>query len=342
MKLITFAVPCYNSANYMRHCIDTLLTGGDDVEIIIVNDGSKDETSFIAHEYADKFDNIRVVDKENGGHGSGVNKGLELAQGMYYKVVDSDDWVDEKALGELIALMKKHMADDCLADLYITNYVYENVFVHKQHIQNYVKNLPMNRFFGWKEVKKFHTSTVMMMHALWYKTEKLRLSNTILPEHTFYVDNIYAFKPLPFMEKLYYADLNVYRYFIGREDQSVNVENIVKRYDQQIRVVGEMTGFYSYKEIKAMPKGLKNYLLHDLSVVMILALMFTTGGNTDIPKRKKAIKDMWRDLKKKDKKMYNYLFFTSYPALVNFLPFALQGKVMLCGYKVVRNKLKCS
>ena len=85
MKLITFAVPCYNSENYMCQCIDSLLTGGEDVEIIIVNDGSSDGTAGIADKYAEQYPSmVRAVHKENGGHGSGVNKGLEAASGLYY------------------------------------------------------------------------------------------------------------------------------------------------------------------------------------------------------------------------------------------------------------------
>ena len=95
MKYISFAIPCYNSQEYMAHAIETILTGGEDVEIIIVNDGSKDNTSKIGHEYAEKYpDIIRVIDKENGGHGDAVNYGLANAEGKYFKVVDSDDWVN--------------------------------------------------------------------------------------------------------------------------------------------------------------------------------------------------------------------------------------------------------
>ena len=103
MKYITFAVPCYNSESYMEHCIETLLKGGEDVEIILVDDGSKDKTGEIADRYQKKYPSIvKAVHKENGGHGSGVNKGLELAAGLYYKVVDSDDWVDEDALKKVL------------------------------------------------------------------------------------------------------------------------------------------------------------------------------------------------------------------------------------------------
>ena len=90
MKYITFAVPCYNSQDYMRRCVDSLLAGGRDVEIILINDGSSDDTGRIADEYQLRYpDIVRAVHKPNGGHGSGVNKGLELARGLYYKVVDS-------------------------------------------------------------------------------------------------------------------------------------------------------------------------------------------------------------------------------------------------------------
>ena len=99
-KLITFAVPCYNSAAYMDHCVRTLLTGGDDIEIILVDDGStKDDTPAICDRYQAEYpDIVRAIHQENGGHGEGVNQGLRHAQGMYYKVVDSDDWLDEAAL----------------------------------------------------------------------------------------------------------------------------------------------------------------------------------------------------------------------------------------------------
>ena len=92
MKLLSIAIPSYNSENYMRNCIESLLPGGEEVEIIVVNDGSKDGTAAIADEYAAKYPTIvKAVHQENGGHGEAVNAGLRNATGLYYKVVDSDD-----------------------------------------------------------------------------------------------------------------------------------------------------------------------------------------------------------------------------------------------------------
>ena len=112
MKYISFAIPCYNSQDYMAHAIESILPGGEDIEIIIVNDGSKDRTSEIAHEYMEKYPTIvKVVDKENGGHGDAVNSGLTHATGKYFKVVDSDDWVDEDALHKILDVLR-HMEED--------------------------------------------------------------------------------------------------------------------------------------------------------------------------------------------------------------------------------------
>ena len=107
MKLLSFAVPCYNSAAYMAKCVESLLKGGEDVEIIIVNDGSSDDTARIADEYATKYPTIvKAVHKENGGHGSAVNAGIENATGLFFKVVDSDDWVKEEAYMQILDTLR--------------------------------------------------------------------------------------------------------------------------------------------------------------------------------------------------------------------------------------------
>ena len=128
MKYISFAIPCYNSQDYMAHAIESILPGGEDVEIIIVNDGSKDDTLKIAREYEGKYpDIVRVVDKENGGHGDAVTAGLTHASGSYFKVVDSDDWVDEEALLKILSAVKGFVDADSKVDMLISNYVYEKV-----------------------------------------------------------------------------------------------------------------------------------------------------------------------------------------------------------------------
>ena len=132
-KLITFAVPCYNSAAYMEHCVETLLQGGDDIEIILVDDGStRDETPAICDRYQEQYpDIVRAIHQENGGHGEGVNCGLRNARGIYYKVVDSDDWVDVPALHQALDKLRQFTRDGKPIDMMICNSVNEKVMVSR-------------------------------------------------------------------------------------------------------------------------------------------------------------------------------------------------------------------
>ncbi len=339
MKLVSFTVPCYNSQAYMRKCIDSLLTGGDDVEIIIVNDGSKDDTLKIANEYAERYPEIvKVIDKENGGHGSGVNAGLKAATGLYNKVVDSDDWLDTDALKVLLNTMKKHLAENALPEAYITNYVYEHVEDNTTFLAEYRKNMPKDKLIGWDEVKNFKYSDVLMMHAIWYRRDRLLESNTVLPEHTFYVDNIYMYKPLPYIRTLYYLDIDLYRYFIGRADQSIALKNLLARYDQQIRVTLAMTDAYTWDEIKAMPKGLRRYLWQVLNAVMSMTLFYICCDDSE--KRREDYDKMWEHIKEHDKKLYQKLRSGSYSTLVLYMPWKMRGWFCMRGYKILCKKKK--
>lgn len=223
MKLITFAVPCYNSQDYMRRCIDTLLTGGEKVEIIIVNDGSKDRTGEIADEYAAKYPTIvKAVHQENQGHGQGVNVGLAHATGEFYKVVDSDDWLDTEALKEVLDRMEKWRINQTPVDMLVCNYIYDHLYEGRQQQIHYRNVFESGTLCNWHEIGRFLPTQYLIMHALIFKTEVLRKSGVELPKHTFYVDNIFAYQPLPFVEHIFYLDVDLYHYFIGREDQSVN------------------------------------------------------------------------------------------------------------------------
>ena len=203
-KLITFAVPCYNSAAYMDHCVQTLLTGGEDIEIILVDDGStKDDTPAICDRYAAQYpDIVRAVHQENGGHGEGVNQGLRKARGLYYKVVDSDDWLDEASLAKALSKLREFSKMPQPVDLLICNYVYEHVEDNTQKVMRYTNVFPENRIFGWKDIGRFRSSQYLLMHSVIYRTQLLRDCGIELPKHTFYVDNIFVYQPLPYVKTL--------------------------------------------------------------------------------------------------------------------------------------------
>ena len=295
MKLITFTVPCYNSAAYMDHCIETLLTAGEDAEIILVDDGSKDDTGKIADSYAEKYPTIvRVIHQENGGHGEGVNQGIRNATGVYFKVVDSDDWLDTDALQKVLAELRAHLNDAEPLDLMMANYVYEHVADNTRNIVDYKGILPEGRVFTWQEIGKFPPSKNILMHSVIYRTEVLRKSGMELPKHTFYVDNIFVYQPLPQVKTIYYMNLDLYRYFIGRADQSVNESVMVKRVDQQLRVTKHMIDCQDLDALKG-EKKLRAYMLHYLSMMMAVSDIFLLLDGSAEAHAKKA--ELWQYLK---------------------------------------------
>ncbi len=209
MKLLSFAVPCYNSAAYMEKCVDSLLKGGEDVEIIIVNDGSTDETAEIADRYAREYPSIiKAVHKENGGHGSAVNTGIDQAAGLYFKVVDSDDWVKEEPYMQILDTLKDLAGGEQVLDMLVSNFVYEKIGEKRHKVMRYKHALPVGEMFTWEDVKHFHKGQYMLMHSVIFRTKLLKECALRLPEHTFYVDNLYVFEPLIYVRNMYYLDVN--------------------------------------------------------------------------------------------------------------------------------------
>ena len=173
MKTISFAVPCYNSADYMDACIESILKCGDDIEIIVVDDGStKDDTAAKADAWEERHPGIiKAVHQENGGHGQAVNTGLANATGRYFKVVDSDDWLDEAAMREIMAYLRRQNELEDATDLVIGNYVYEKVSEGSRTVMHYRNVFPEGREFGWDEVGHFGQSQYLLMHSVIYRTE---------------------------------------------------------------------------------------------------------------------------------------------------------------------------
>ena len=245
MKLLSIAIPCYNSEKYMRKCIDSLLIGGEDVEILIIDDGStKDRTAEIADEYEAQFPTIvRAIHKENGGHGSAVNTGIANATGLYFKVVDSDDWVKQDAYFKILDTLRELAGGGQALDMLISNYVYEKEGERRKKVIQYRHILPVEKMFTWTDCHHFLKGHYILMHSVIFRTRLLQECGLKLPEHTFYVDNLYVFEPLPYVKNMYYLDVNFYRYYIGRQDQSVNETVMISRIDQQIRVTKLMIDY---------------------------------------------------------------------------------------------------
>lgn len=332
MKYISFAIPCYNSEAYMEKAINSILPAGDDVEIIIVNDGSKDGTAKVADRYQEKYPNIiKAVHKENGGHGDAVNCGLAHAEGRYFKVVDSDDWVDYDSLMKILETVKKFSEENTEVDMLISNYVYEKVGMTHKKVMHYENALPENQIFHWDDIGHFRLDQYILMHSVIYRTEMLRLCQLELPKHTFYVDNIYVYYPLPHVRRLYYMNVNFYRYFIGREDQSVNEKVMISRIDQQLFVTKSMISMYELRLVSS--KKLRKYMVNYLAIMMTVSSILCIRSK--VPENLAKKKDLWKYLKRKDYKTYLKIRYGILGQTMN-LPGRSGRKVSSLAYSVAR------
>ena len=333
MKYISFAIPCYNSEAYMAQAIESILPGGEDVEILIVNDGSKDRTAEIGKEYEEKYPGIvKLINKENGGHGDAVNAGLSHASGKYFKVVDSDDWVDRISLMKILNVLKNFEEEEQEVDMLIANYVYEKVGMEHKKVIRYDNVLPENQILKWDEIGQFRIGQYILMHSVIYRTDMLKLCQLTLPKHTFYVDNIYVYYPLPHVRTLYYMDVDFYRYFIGREDQSVNESVMISRIDQQLSVNKRMIDSF----ISENPQNIncRKYMINYLRIMMEVSSIFLiVSGTKEHLEKKKAL---WQYAKDKDEALYKKLRHSLLGWSVN-IPTAAGRWVSKQGYKIANN-----
>ena len=332
MKILTIAVPCYNSQEYMKKCIDSLLVGGDEVEILIVNDGSKDKTAEIADEYERQYPGIvRAIHQENKGHGGAVNTGIANAKGLYFKVVDSDDWLNAEAYKKALQVLEEVTKGPDTLDALICNYVYEKDGAKRKRVMRYKSAFPEERIFTWNESEDLNLSQYVLMHSLIYRTELLLECGLKLPEHTFYVDNIFAFQPMMYVKKMYYLDVNLYRYYIGRDDQSVNEKVMLTRMDQQLRVNRLM--IESYENNRVMQRQHKNYMVHNLSIIMAVSSILLIRQGT--PESLESKKELWQFLKEKDAWLYYKTRYGLLGRMVN-LPGRSGRKTAVVCYKVAQ------
>ncbi len=337
-KDITFTVPCYNSEDYMERCIDSLLSGDEAVEIIIVDDGSVDGTGAIADNYARNYPEIvRVVHQENGGHGAGVNAGLALAEGKYFKVVDSDDWLEEEELQKLLQRIRQWEKNGTEVDLIICNYIYDHFYENKTKRMGYKNVLRENQVSGWNDIRHFRPSQYLVMHSLFFRTEVLKQSGVKLPRHTFYVDNIFANQPLPYVKTLCYLNLDMYHYFLGREDQSVNEKVLMQRIDQQIRVTKLVSCCSDLEKVREKYPKLADYLTRNISIMMAISSIHLLLIGTPEAWEKREM--LWNYVKNHDRRLYQTLRFRTLSGFT-FLPGKLGAGLTLAGYKTARKFYK--
>ena len=243
MKILTVLVPVYNVEKYVKRCLDSLLLPEilDDIEVLVVNDGSKDSSADIVKAYQERFPQAIVfVDKENGGHGSTINVGIKKAQGKYFKVLDSDDWVNIEDFVEFVHRLKEETADVVLCD-----YRKEHTYSSKSDYFAY-EGLEDSRQYYLDEIDLgILRGEYFMMATTTYLTEMLRESGLNMLEKTFYVDMQYNIVPITKVQTFTYYHLDIYRYFIGRKEQSMNMDNFVRNQEHHKRMIKWLIEYYT-------------------------------------------------------------------------------------------------
>lgn len=267
-KIITFIILAYNVEQYLDKCLNSFLCPSvmDKIEVIIVNDGSTDSTAQIADCYASKYPEVfRVIHKQNGGHGSGINAGSEQARGKYLKPIDADDWVITENLPEFVQQLA-----DCDAQVALTPYHTVDMTTGNKTaklIKNWdsryvtVKNI-IDNWAVFEDCCVFHSIT--------YKTDFYKDSGHKLPEHIFYEDQVFDAIPFCKAEKIAVFDTYVYQYLVGNAQQSVSYDNQAKRADHVEKVAWDIVDYY--KTASGLSDGAKDYLMLRIQMVALIYL----------------------------------------------------------------------
>ncbi len=331
MKDISFVVPCYNSEAYMKKCIDSLLIGKNQIEIIIIDDGSTDKTGQIADNYQKKYPKtVKVIHQKNGGHGEGINAGLKHASGKYFKVVDSDDWLDEEAYKKLLKEIK-----NIDTDLIVCNYVYTYTDGRKNQIISFDNVYDENKVLTWNDIHRFKMTQYPSLHSMMYKKSVLDKSNIDLPKHVFYEDNLFIYLPLVNTETIYYLNLNLYQYYIGRSDQSVQASQMIKRSHHQVLVSKRVCTAYDLTKINN--KKLRKLMRRECIFLMTIAVVFSRLAYSS--EGEKQYKQLWQELKKENPKLYHSIRYTTIATFVSF-PTRLGRSLSLFGYRLAHKLVK--
>lgn len=244
-KILTISIAAYNAENDISRCLTSLINSGvlEKLDVVVVNDGSKDQTSKIVKEYVEKYkDSIRLIDKENGGHGSTINSSIKVAEGKYYKILDSDDWVDSDNLAKLVCYLESNNVDLVLNPyhevLYSDHSAKKMIEMERGQLEYEIKY----------DIKKLSEKCVLYMHSLTFKTDIIKKMGSIIDEHCFYVDMEYSIFPMLYVKDFVYLDYSVYQYLLGSQTQSMNMQNMIKRRDQHLKVIKRLIKFYNHYE----------------------------------------------------------------------------------------------
>lgn len=255
-KLLTVSVAAYHVEKYLPECLDSFILPeyAEELEVLVVNDGSGEEINKVFSVYGEKYPHIfRLIDKENGGHGSTINTGIREAQGKYFKSVDGDDCVYKEGLRELLKYL-----ENTQADMIVTGYeTFDDVSGKiRGHFSSAFPGRKAGQLYDFDEISG---DVFVNMHAVTFRTDLLKNMGRLLDEHCFYVDAQYRLYPIPYINKAAFLNTNIYRYRLGRENQSMAIRSMQKNCSQHERVLEKLLQFY-LEEKETLTPAKKAYI----------------------------------------------------------------------------------
>lgn len=307
-KYLTIVIPSYNTSAFIEKCMPTFLDDRfiKDIEIIIVDDGSTDDTAIKAEKYVERYpDSIFLVSKKNGGHGSVINTGIALATGKYFKIVDGDDYINTDEMAEFIEQVKKYDADmfisffSTISDIsgklnVISPYDYRLIEKKKEISLN--KVLPANDILD---------HVYGSIHAVTFRTEILKKYNIRMTEKTFYEDNEFVLFPIAYVRTVFVSDCNIYVYRIDQANQSINLSNTQKRIGELQKIILNLVQYYNDLG-NDIPETQRNYILRGITNQIYTAFSVYVSFCEHKSERKRELKQFDREIKKESYKVYRY------------------------------------
>lgn len=266
-KILSIVIPAYNVERYLKRCLSSIAFIKPDllekIEVLVIDDGSNDNTSDIALKYCGKYPGIFYLhSKENGGHGSAINMGILHATGKYFKIVDGDDWLSSKALQKFIEILESQDVDIVASDYLCIKDKTGEILARKTCTDDKTQYGKIS-YMSKGDIRK-----VIKMHSLTIKTAYLKNMPYKIDEHCFYVDVEYITYPVLNVESVYYTDICLYMYRLGRNGQSVDIKSMQKNRSQHMKVYHSLTTFYKMAVKKGVEPNTREYIEKCIAQVM--------------------------------------------------------------------------
>lgn len=299
-KTLTISIAAYNVEKYLKQTLDSFINDSvmDDIEVLIIDDGSKDKTAEIASDYEHKYPNtFKLISKPNGGHGSTINTGIKNATGKYFKIVDGDDWVNTDNFVKLVQYLK-----GATSDLVATNYIEINDSTMDETPVVF-NNIKYNTEYKYDDTLKL---TELYMHQITLKTSILKDNGIVIDENCFYVDTEFIILPIPYINTITFIDLFIYMYRLGLVTQSVSRLGKIKHVEDHVKVTKRLSEFAGSELVKSLSTEKRLYINWFAAKLIRTTLGFYLSFPFKDKTVRKRLSSFDNDIKQINEAVYEY------------------------------------